>query len=209
MPKRKRQKFSEEKQSLAVTKLTRQVRFLSKSRELKFHDVGISVAPGTTAQIVQLSGIGQGDTQLTRDGNSIQGVRLQLSYYWAPPATSAIEDWCRVVVVQDKRYSSTAVTAADILERGTSATVNDFKEVNSASRNSVTFLHDKVTRIAPDFPSAHTKISINLKTKPKSMYDGTTGADVAHGNFYLLCMGTDNANPATLTGEARLTFMDA
>ncbi len=204
-----KRKFKKFKRTPQLTSLKRQVRYLSRSREQKFHDVSLSAAPGTTPAVIELTGIAQGDTQLERSGNSIQPFRAQLSYYIKPPASSAGDDFYRVLIVQDNRYSGTLLTATDVLERGTSATVNDFKEVNTAVRNAVHIIYDKVHSLSPGSAYPNVQKSWSLKSKTKCMFDGTTGASEAHGCYYALVIALDNTNKATLVGEWRLTYEDA
>lgn len=115
-----------------VSNLTRKVnKILSEQERKNFDVVATNVAlAATTASVVQLSSISQGDDATTRDGRKVALVSSQMRYT-INGATSSMLGGFRVIVLIDKQANGVSAAAGDILTAPTnirSPLTMDFKE---------------------------------------------------------------------------------
>ncbi len=190
-------------------KLAKDVRRLTVQRETKFHDITTTVTPGTAATVLALCNIAQGDTNITRTGNTIYGRYLLVRWHLQSQTSVATQDYGRLLIVQDLRYNAAIPTAAQILEG--SATVLDFLEKDDATRGAFKILYDVTQSIGPHNtgpPSQLLTKYVDLKNHIQMNFDGTASTNEARGCLYALFVATNNTNEVLFKIGTRVAFTD-
>lgn len=89
--------------------------------EVKHTDFSVSQTVTSTPTLTLLSGVAQGDTQLTRDGNSIKLVGFYGDMLLSAN-TTAVSSRCRSLIFIDLQGNGAAPTAANVCDTGVSCT---------------------------------------------------------------------------------------
>lgn len=109
--------------------------------EKKFVEFTNNGAVSTTAQIDLLTGVGQGDTQISRNGNSIKAYANSGKYRLSIHA-SATNTSFRIIIFMDKVSDGTEPTGQELLDLTTLTSLDAHYNVNNAGSR-FTILHDK------------------------------------------------------------------
>lgn len=183
--------------------------------EKKYYDASISYDTNTTANVTCLTAMAQGDTNITRNGNTIALKSLQVHGYWQSDSAVPAEQ-CRIMLVRDNdNLGGTAPAITDILE---SAGVIQLRNKNTPKR--FTVLMDKVycantsklvNRI--DYFKKF-KMLKDRKGNPtksvKCLFDGVNNTDYTRGHIFLVAIGNTAtaSTTSTLQVHTRIRYYD-
>lgn len=170
--------------------------------EFKVHDVNVTSAISTTANIVSLASIAQGDGASSRDGRSIKVTSLQLCGSYALHSSATI-DVIRTMVVIDKDSSGTTPTITDLLA---SSDPCEHRNVLS-DQNRFRVLYDSLQSLnsagkTQCLQRKYMKLNHHVK------YDGTAAADYSWGNIYLVQLGRRAASTSSQNMFCRIRYLD-
>lgn len=167
--------------------------------EFKHFDVGISTAASTTPVVTQLTNISQGDTTSQRNGNSIKAKSLHISGQFQINPTATL-DRIRVLVI--KNMTDDTPTWDDVID-GTSS-IDQFRNLNKT--NDLKVLSDRVINLTePSFAVKSFKVNIPLSHHVKWDNNTTT---MKGGHLYLMYLGSQATNTATVNMRTRLRYID-
>lgn len=158
----------------------------------------------TTAAVVHVSSIAQGDTASQRTGNSVLAkyvsVRMRIVSSIASTATT-----CRVMLVIDKQQvGDTAPVIGDILETST----NPMSHYNPSTAGRFQVIFDKIYQFDNLSKRAvFIKVSKNIN-KYHIRFNGTAGTDIQKNGVYLVYLSSEATNTATADWFTRLTWHD-
>lgn len=181
--------------------------------EAKYNTVDLATDINTTGDIIQLSSIAQGNTNLTRDGNKIQykSIDIRMAFAQTAVATATGPSLVRVILVIDRQANANAATFAELLA---AATITSHSNITAFGRFHV--LLDEVIQIDPNTLSEtaqmyyHKFLKIPANTWSLVNYNVTT-ATVPYSNslslFLLGNIANGVAGEVSMTGEARLKFI--
>lgn len=184
--------------------------------EKKFFDViNAPIQTDTTANVICLTNMAQGDTNITRNGNIVALKTLQIEGYVNHDVAVPYET-IRVILVRDNdNLGGTAPTITDVLE---SSNVMALRNKNTPKR--FTVLMDRRFTCDDSKPGKVWSYFHNFKmmkdkkgnpTKPWHLYyDGTGTADYTRGHLFLMTLGnTATASTTSVFGTySRIRFYD-
>lgn len=168
------------------------------------YDINSSITSSST-NCTPITAITQGDSESTRDGNSILAKSLEAKMITVMPGTtSGLNVKCRAMIVRDNMPDGSTITATDILQ---SADVNSFyNKTTNVGRFGK--LYDETFVLNNE---AHPVKVVDLKVPLQShiKYNASTAnqADLAKGNLYVLGF-TDNADASPIDWHFRLKYHD-
>lgn len=175
--------------------------------EVKHADASGSSTVSTTPTLVFLSGIAQGDSNITRDGNSVkcEGLWGDITYIMSASATVTR---IRTLIFADTRNAGAAPTAADVFDTGD---ISGLPNVDSEP-NRFAILLDRVEcmTLASESRCRHFRFNLGEVAKSHLVFSGTTnGIASAKGLvYYLLMMSSEATNTPTYSVNSRLMFID-
>jgi hypothetical protein len=177
--------------------------------ETKFVDQQLSGSASSTAQVLLLSGIAQGDTGSTRDGNSVKlvggAVRIGCLQH-----TSATTTRVRVMIVADTRNQGGDPTPADIVSMSTSGLTMP----NLASEpGRFVILHDKAFWQVIGTQSQAVHYDVDLAPMVRDLHltfagTGSTVADIRGLALYVYLYAAEATNTPTYFMASRLLYVD-
>lgn len=176
-----------------------------------------SAAIGTTWNIACMTFMAQGDTDATRNGNSILAKSLNIKILLNAAAASTAGAECRFIIVRDKVSAGALPAVADLFDGGNS-TVARYNPDNAGSR--FEFLADKTMAIGctgtntagggdPAISPTFKQTSLFRRLHGHCKFDGTTGAigDTTTGHIFFCWIATSATNPVALI-TSRFTYID-
>ncbi|MEO5351396.1 MAG: hypothetical protein H7836_17405, partial [Magnetococcus sp. YQC-3] len=175
--------------------------------ERKYFDSSVAWDTNTTASVTCLTSMAQGDTNVTRNGNSIALKSLQIHGYWQGD-TGVPSEQVRIMIVRDNdNLGGTAPVITDVLE---GSGVLQLRNKNTPKR--FTMLYDKIFVGSTDSPVKkfdYFKKFRMMKDKNgnptksvKCLFDGTTANDYTRGHIFLIAVG--NTATASTTSTLQL-----
>jgi len=174
--------------------------------ELKYHETDVSTTNMTTAGAVfHLSAVGQGDTDETRTGGSINVNKIHIQGIWRQTTAGSVY---RVAVVVDReQVADTSPGLTDVFESADPLAA--FPAMATLERFRILKLSTiyEGTRTNPGNQSAFFQFTWNGSLKV--FYNGTTGADIQKNGIYILFLSDDITNVVDFEGYARIGFTDA
>lgn len=205
MPWKKRRTVAKSK----VSSLTRQVRAIRKSQEVKNHDVALTSVTG--GDIAAVNSVPLGDSGLTRDGRKITMKKLQINI-----TASGTAAFPRYVVVYDKVTGNQLPQFDRIFATSDTCALPNPENLNSRfkilydnfcglgkGRDPIQEIASGVTYSFCDSQTIYLK---NLETTYGPLNDGSIGA-TATGGLYIVFLGTTGT--ATANIKCRLSFIDS
>lgn len=132
--------------------------------EIKYQDVniGTGTAVDYNGTFLTYNAIGQGDTGLTRDGDQLKNVRLDLNFIFSL-ATTNVASLMRLVVIWDKENTISATNGLLSIVGGLSSPISQYSQ---EYRKNYQVLYDKAyTLDATNKSNVIVKKSINLRDK--------------------------------------------
>jgi hypothetical protein len=175
--------------------------------EFKHIDVTVAAAVSTTPAITALSVLAQGDTNITRDGNSIKCTGFDFRYFWSVNA-SATASLARLVVFLDTRNVGAAPTATDVFASSTIALPNV-----DAQPNRFVILYDSTQSLvlASDTRQAvSSQLSIPALRGVHFTFNGNAGtvADLRGACLLVYVLSNEATNTPSVDFQCRLWFVD-
>lgn len=174
--------------------------------ETKWSDTSISLEPTTTGIVTLLTGIAQGATDVTRNGNSILSksidVKLTVNQHVSTSYTI-----CRMMLIIDKENAQgTAPTLAQLLQN---VTPQDFLNQDNTDRFVVLYSSLFIMRTGTNSSVRTIEFHKNLSDL-HIRYDGTaaTQANATQNHLYLILLSSEDTNKPIFSGKIRYKFMD-
>lgn len=175
--------------------------------EYKFIETVTSGTITTTPTIVLLTGIAQGDTQSTRNGNSLRARYVNMKYTITidPDAGTSI---VRVIMFRDKVSDGTVPTAGEVLNLASAIGNVAHYNVNNA-RSRFIIGYDRVHTLSINGVRGisgkfHRKVNQRIK------YIGTdaTQGSCNTNHYYLLLVSNEVAEPPTINASTTVSYVD-
>jgi len=174
--------------------------------EDKYNDVSsLATSLGTTPTQVLLNGLSQGTTAVTRIGQSIKTVNLEVTLTVSVDNVSTEPQYVRWVIVRDDQCNGSAFSSTTYW---VSNSVYSFTNV-SADDRFYTY-KDEIVCVSPNGPEGYihrSVIPLSFHTKYNSGNAGTI-ADIYKGSLYFMAISSDNTNTPELSANFRLWFVD-
>lgn len=170
--------------------------------EKKYHTVSISGAMSSSGSVQALTAISQGDTNSTREGNSLLLKSLYLRMC-ITQHSSAVSTFYRLLLIKDlQQVSDTSPGVTDIIS---SATIGSGLNKSNAGRFQV--LHEFV------FSTDNSKTTTRFIKKyiPQNFhirYNGTTSTDIQKNGLYLVYLSDQGTNTPNLNATIVSSFYD-
>lgn len=169
--------------------------------EKKYIDTGIVNSVNSSGAVLALTAIAQGDTNTTRNGNSILCKSVQLRGHVAFDVSTTRNISYRLFLVHDtQQVSDSSPTYSDIFSGGSQPVLN----LNHVGRFTIL----KSWSFAP---SEQTQFLIdewiNLGNH-HVRYNGTANTDIQKGGLYLVHVSNLTATLPNLVAQARVPFYD-
>lgn len=168
--------------------------------EVKYFDTTISNTPSTSGTVTCLNLIGQGDTSVTRDGDSIKAIKVQFNFYCDIHASATLT-LLRVIVIQDLQCRGSNPTVSDYL---LNTNVNSFRNLVNGKRFRT--LYDRKLRLDSDGKDSY-MLSFNRKLNMHMRYASASTAPETNG-IYLITLSGEATNVPTVAGYTRIRFVD-
>lgn len=191
-------------------RLSRRITRLERSKELKYLDTTLAATNITNAAgYFYITGVGQGDTSLQREGLKICIKSLQIKFRLLISAAQGSEDMTRVVVVQDRHNNGTPPTWLEVFE---SLSVMSLREHENPTRFRILF--DKVTDTSLKASATdYYKIFKYYKKFKKPIYCKYVGTGSTEGNqgnhgMWIMTLSTTTSNHPIISGECRIRFTE-
>lgn len=173
--------------------------------EFKNHDINIANTVTVAGVAHTLTGIAQGDTQGTRDGNSVLGQKLELKIQYNQDS-EADTSIIRTIIVRDKQQQAdTAPTLTEILDQDLTTVLT--RPYSSESPKRFSILHDSMLTLNKETKTVAIK-TIKLKCNQHVLFNGTAAGDIQKNGIYLFFLTNEDTNEPTVLGMSRLTYTD-
>lgn len=178
--------------------------------ELKVHDnVNNSSIPSATLTTYPLNQVAQGDTQVTRDGNSFLNKSLYIKLNFIGN-TTAVTTRMRYLIVVDTMANpgAAAPTLADLLEN-TSYTISSPLNIvaSNAGQRFKVILDRTIINISGTSLFSQPR-RIYLRLKDHSRFVGALGSDIVSPIYYLCAVSDQATNQPSMEFYSRLRFID-
>lgn len=172
--------------------------------EKKYLDVSGTLTPVVALSASLLNGIAQGDTSITRDGDSVKIVSLLINFNFVMNA-SASASRIRIIILRDKQSNAAAPAGSVILESDTN--ILSPRNIDYGKRFKV--YKDFMVVVNTDFPEKAMKIVLSkLKFHTKYIDGGATIASIATNSLYLLAMSDEGTNTPSINYYSRIRYID-
>lgn len=174
--------------------------------EFKYKNVDGLPVSSTTGSMTLLNGVGQGDSDQTRDGKSIRftSINQHIQFAQHPSATHTI---IRYMLVWYYENNASAKTISNILE--TSDPLS-FYEMENTGKFKV--LKDMDITMVNGGSSAHQSYRFSFPVSLHSVYTegaaGSAATDINKGALYMLVLSNEATNTPTVDHHTRLRFVD-
>lgn len=170
--------------------------------EKKLHDVALDEGQTGTGNVYLLNGVAQGDTTVSRDGNSIKMHDIDLNFI-AEKNPSATYSHMRIMILMDKQTDSTTPTITDVLE---TSTVNSHRNIDYTRR--FYMYYDRVITVDNDKPSIEWKKHIKTQAHVRYSGAGNSITAISSAPIFLMVLSTELTDAPTLIAKSRLRYID-
>jgi len=176
-------------------------RIVNYNREKKhftFSDVGAVVT--NVWNIIDISGVNQGDTQSTRDGDQIKVLLTEIN---AHLVTSTADDIIRVCVF---RWSNNSVPgAADVFQAISSTIAGYHSPYNQQNLRFIHPIYDRTFAIAPQIPVQTFKV----RGGPQPYTVFNTGLLTGSNKIYMAVVKSGAGGSPTINYRGQLMYTDS
>lgn len=171
--------------------------------ELKTHDAVVTTAPGTTGVITLLSGIGQGDTSLSREGLVIAPKNLQYRFRFVQHA-SATSTFIRVIIFTDTEQHGVIPGLLDLLEVD-----DDMSFIEHDTRPRFRILRD-MNFVLGDTNVKEIFVKGYIKLRGKMNFGGTAATITSMGKnaLFMYIVSSEASNVPARVTSFRLRYTD-
>jgi hypothetical protein len=176
--------------------------------EVKHVDVSTSSTVSTTPVLTFLSGIAQGDTNTSRDGNSVKAVGLHGDITLIMNASATVSR-VRTLIFVDTRSQGAAPTAADIVDTNALSGLANI----DTEPNRFVMLLDRLDVLVLAAENRAKTFRFDLTSDVKNMHllysgSGNTIASAKGPVVYMLQFSSEATNTPTYAVDSRLFFID-
>jgi len=174
--------------------------------EVKRHDFssfGTIQQFSGTATFVPLTNIAQGDSEVTRDGNSLKATSLHIRVGLGQAATAA-EQRIRIMVCQLKKAGE-APTITDVLETP-AANLDSWRNIDKS--RDLKMLSDKTYSMPADGQTSERHIQYNFKISHHIKFDNTNDNSQQYGAIGICIMTDEPTNRAGFNLASRFRYVD-
>lgn len=172
--------------------------------EYKLHDVGVALTPSSSGLVSAISLLPQGDTTLTRDGNSVKMTSCQIRIR-ATQHSSAADTMVRVILFSDSQQQGVVPTVASVLA---GADPDGFPNIIDFPSRFQIVKEWNIQLSNTGMASANRQSYFKMNHHLKFEGSGSTQAEQRKGNLYLLSISTEATNTPTVQLDARLRYID-
>lgn len=168
------------------------------------HDASATIAADDAGTLLHITGIGQGDGDGARTGNSIFVRNVSFKCHTSFPSTATYTDaLCRVALIMDtQQLADTPPTYTSIYEANGPLT---FLNSNTVGRFKIlwsrTFSINTVSR--PNFT-----LNMNKVMRHHVRYNGSATSDVQKGGLYIAFVSDVVSNPPEFFHNFRVSYHD-
>lgn len=173
--------------------------------EVKKYDKGQSAySAGTTAGVILINDMAQGDTSATREGNKIL-CRYVTAKGWIKHNNTATDGQVvKVWLIQDKQQiGDTSPTAANIFTVAANSIISPLNN-DSAGRFKILWSKTYVIDPSNEIKPFNLYKRINIPTR----FNGTASGDIQKNGLYIVYASSDNTNKPELTIDIRTAYID-
>jgi hypothetical protein len=175
--------------------------------EFKHIDATVAAAVSTTPSITALCVLAQGDTNITRDGNSIKCTGFDFRFFWSINA-SATNSLARLVIFIDTRNVGAAPTATDVFASSTIALPN----VDSQPNRFVILFDSTVSLVlaASSRQFVSSAMSLAALRGVHFTFNGNAGtvADLRGACLFAYVLSNEATNTPSVDLQCRTWFVD-
>jgi len=180
--------------------------------EQKFKETSGNPTYDSNGTISYLSGVDQGDSTITREGNSIKVQKFRLRFFLKHNTSVTTATKHRILVVRDLQNQGATITANDVLETvGTSNAPNAFIDFTNGPLQNKRFAVVYDRSFVTD-PYHLGRMEDDVNAHDVHVYFRGTDATVAsagNGAYFLVAVCSDSgANLPTLIYNTRFEFTD-
>lgn len=180
------------------------IQYVKKLLNVEFKNFELDNSQTMTAggTITHLTGINQGDTATSRDGNSARLRSMIFRFTITKDAADTSESTvCRRIIFKMGHHADTP-TVTEILD---SASVNSMFNLDNTER--FTILSDSTFRLADGIMQVH-QGKKRFKFNHKIKWTGSLGTNVQYGQIYMLTISNESTYPPTHSMLGRVRFVD-
>lgn len=169
--------------------------------EKKMYEIQNTLTPATTGTVVALANPAQGDTDITRDGDSIKPLNLHIKLL-ARFNSSATRSGLRVTIVRTKYERAVQPTLLTVFGSSTPALVANKDWDN---RFDTKILYDRVFRL--DAEHEQFMVDKMIRLDGHIQFDGGS-TDTNNGGIFMLVYSDEATNYPSLLYQTRMIFVD-
>jgi len=175
--------------------------------ELKFHDKSEELdTAGWDGANKHLSDVAQGDTAVTRDGNSIFAKAIYGTLYISKHASATNTAFRLIVYIDTDDVGSTGVISASALLQVTGSAEVICAPINQNYTSRVVKLYDRIVRLTADNPTAIVKFYKRLRHHFK--FTSASASDTTKQSLRMTLYSTEETNVPHVVYETRLRYYD-
>lgn len=198
-----------------ISSVEAKLKKLIMDKEVKSFDV-TDVAGTTTvanSQIIQLSGVAQGDGEQQREGNQLTPINFRISGYITSDLNKAnYRTFLRVMLVRDNDPMAGTPTISSLLENVTDGGIC-VSPLNYLNIGRYTVFYDKTMKLNPNDEAnvsmLYQPFMIQKKVNGKIYFSGASGSNTRKGHYYLVVCSDSTADPPFLNYTSRMRFTDS
>lgn len=180
--------------------------------EYKYADDTQTLTPFVgTPDFALLTGVPQGDTAASRDGNSVKLTSLDLNIVVQPHPTTPSRGTIRMVLVRDENSSTASIAPGDVYSSAVGAAPEILAQRNISYTKRWTVLKEKIITIDPSNGPAERYYQIHLNFVNQHLkFNGVAATNQTDGKVYLLCFSNivGLGSAPQITYSSRIRFLD-
>lgn len=179
--------------------------------EQKYKELSTNPSYSNTGSITYLSGLDQGDTTITREGNSIKIQKFYLKFFAKHNPANTGTCTHRAMVVRDLQNQGATIVANDVLETvGSAYAPIAFKDfVNGPHMNKrFAVVYDKLFVTHPYKPIFKDEFSTNHDCHVYFRGGDGSVTSAGNGSYFLILLCSDSTNLPDAYVNTRLEFTD-
>lgn len=180
--------------------------------EFKYADDTQTLTPYVaTPDFALLTGVPQGDSAASRDGNSVKITSLDLNVIVQPHTSSPQRGTIRMVLVRDENSSTASIAPGDVYSSAVGAAPEILAQRNVSFTKRYTILKEKIVTIDPNNGPAEKYVQMHLTFVGQHLkFNGIAATNQTDGKIYLLCYSNMTAlgQAPQITYSSRIRFID-
>lgn len=171
--------------------------------EYKHSDYAITQAVNNAGVVFSnINFIAQGDTDQTRDGNSIK-VTSHFMRYTFTRNTSSTATYVRFIVFTDVSSNAAVPAVVDVLDNSSA-----LSPLNTLNGSRFHILMDRTYTLSADKPIVAGEYYKKMQHHIKFLDGSATNTNLGQGPIYLLAISNEITNTPTLSLQSRIRFLD-